>query len=111
VAADFYTTHRFYRENPANFASEETSGYMRRLYRHFGFKASLIAFLAFVEVPVALIISFALIPASARVFSLPRIEALACLSSGLAFLGIGHLAAAAWNYRRELEEKSSAKAS
>jgi len=105
VAADFYTTYRFYRENPANFAREETSGYMKRLYRRFGFKAGLIAFLALVEIPVALVISFTLIPASARVFRLPQPEALACLSSGLAFLGIGHVAAAAWNYRRELEER------
>ncbi len=106
MLSDFYTTYRFYRSDPGGFERNELSGYMRKLYRAFGFKAGLAAFLALVEAPVGLIVSFALVPASARVFGLPQLaqpESLAYLSSGFAFLGLGHLAAAAWNLMLEME--------
>ena len=102
--SDFYTTYRFYRADPEGFEGNELSGYMRRLYRVFGFSAGLAAFLAFVEVPVGLIVSLALVPASANVFGVAEPGALVCLASGFAFLGIGHLAAAAWNGALEWKE-------
>lgn len=104
VFSDFYTTYRFYRLDPEGFEGNELSGYMRRLYRVFGFKAGLTAFLIFVELPIGLVVSFLLVPASAAAFNLPQPEALVCLSSGFAFLGIMHLAAAAWNLILEVRK-------
>lgn len=94
---DFYTTYRFYMADPENFERNELSRYMRCLYRIFGFKAGLSAFLVFVELPIGLIISLLLVPASAMAFNLPIPETVFCLASGFAFLGIGHFAAAVWN--------------
>lgn len=104
MALDFYTTYRFYSRDPGNFEKNETSSYMRWLYRVLGFRAGLIAFLALVELPVAMIVSFVLIPASASVFGLPRPKALACLASGLAFHGLMHLSASVWNIYWERRE-------
>lgn len=101
---DFYTTYRFYKADPSGFERNELSWYVRKLYRLFGLKAGFIAFLVFVELPVAAIVSFALIPASTWVFSLPKPETLTCLASGLAFHGLMHLSAAAWNRLLELKE-------
>ncbi|MBO3809755.1 MAG: hypothetical protein FGF50_09220 [Candidatus Brockarchaeota archaeon] len=105
LLSDFYTTYRFYRADPENFERNELSGYMRRLYRLFGFKVGLVAFLAFVEVPIGLIVSLVLVPTSASFFAIffrcPRPEVLTCLSSGFAFLGLSHLVAAAWNLASE----------
>lgn len=97
VLLDFYTTYRFYSRDPENFERNELSWYVRRLYRVLGFKAGLFAFLVLVELPVAMTVSFVLIPASAPVFGLTEPEALTCLASGLAFHGLMHLSAAAWN--------------
>jgi len=104
IFSDFYTTYRFYRMDPEGFERNESSGYMRALYKLFGFRAGLVAFLALVELPVGLVISLLLVPASAAAFNLPRPEAPVCLSSGFAFLGVTHLAAAAWNLILEEED-------
>lgn len=102
---DFYTTYRFYRADPENFERNELSGYMRRLYRVFGFRAGLLAFLVFVELPMGLLISFLLVPASTTVFNLPTPETVFCLASGFAFLGTGHFAAAVWNLLLERRDR------
>lgn len=107
VASDFYTTYRFYKADPKGFVKNEASGYMRRLYKAFGFKTGLLAFLLFVELPIAAFVSFVLIPVSARVFSLPQPEPLNCLASGLAFHGAMHLAAAGWNVLLEKKKPLS----
>lgn len=105
LSMDFYTTYRFYMADPENFRENESSGYMRRLYRAFGFKAGLLAFLTFIELPVMGVISFLLIPASARVFNVQYFALDKCLLSGLAFHGVQHSSAAVWNFLMELKEK------
>ncbi|MEM2189387.1 MAG: hypothetical protein QXG35_08685 [Nitrososphaerota archaeon] len=97
VALDFYTTYRFYRQDPGAFEKNELSGYMRRLYRVFGFRAGLVAFLLLVELPIASLIALLLIPASVRVFSIQQPSFPQCFVSSLAFHGIIHLGAAGWN--------------
>ncbi len=103
LASDAYTTFRLHRRYPGGLELYERSGYFKRLYRRFGFWAGLAAFIVLVELPLALTISFFVIPAAEGVFGAfsPHPDAGARLASSLAFFGLTHLSAVPSNLKFE----------
>jgi hypothetical protein len=94
---DVYTTYRLHRRFPGGMERFERCGYMRLFHRLFGFWGGVAAYALLVEAPIVLLMSFAVIPASERVFSLlftfPKPEPYACVASSLCFFGLAHLSA------------------
>jgi hypothetical protein len=105
---DFYTTWRFYADDPGKFDVRERSVFMKWLNRKFGFKTALIAFAVLVEAPAALFISFICVPLSADLISAPFLGTRICVATGLALLGLIHLQAAMRNLSIEVAEKKAA---
>jgi hypothetical protein len=102
---DFYTTWRFYTDDPSKFEVRERSAFIRWFNRSLGFKKALLAFALFVEAPVGLFISFICVPPSAELIDVQPPGLRVCLATGLALLGLIHLYAAVKNLVIEVAEK------
>jgi len=104
---DVYTTYRLHRRFPGGMEKYETCGYMRLLYRVFGFWKGVLAYAVLVEAPLVALVAFALIPGAQDAFS-PLIPSsrnfAASLASSMCFFGLIHLSAVPANLKFKLPE-------
>ena len=102
---DFYTTWRFYREDPSRFTVEERNRIFSRLVSKFGFKRATMAFALAAEIPFAALLAAILIPPISSFLLGTVADPVASLSVSLMVLSLSHIQAAIKNFRIELKRR------
>lgn len=98
LGLDYYSTWRFYREEPGDFERREASPVMKALYRRLGgFSKAAAAFLAVMEAPSIALVALVCMPAASQALSIPPAKPASFFEAALAWLGLLHLTAAATN--------------
>jgi len=100
LTADLYSTHKFYRENPAQFSQNERNKAFTLLTKKLSFKKASVIFPLSFEIPLLLFFALLLMKILyAYMFQGTPINIPACLATSFGVAGIGHMQAASTNLR------------
>ena len=105
LLVDFYTTWRFYREDPSRFDNKERNKIFSRLVSKFGFRKATVAFALVAEIPFAALLAALLIPPISSFLAGTVVDPATSLSVSLMVLCSSHIQAATKNLRIELKRR------